>query len=136
MVILQLGRHRVMMISHQIPGYFSSKFSNIRTEFSGVSARDTQKFDEKNRIKEALPMGKANTSVAEGQPPVCQPVQWLCIRGPADHKAGGTGRPGPGDGYPGHGQGGKDKGCGKAQGYCETLEEHGESGDPGLRIPG
>lgn len=63
MVILQLGRHRVMMISHQIPGYFSSKFSNIRTEFSGVSARDTQKFDEKNRIKEALPMGKANTSV-------------------------------------------------------------------------
>ena len=37
-----------MMILHQIPGYFSSKFSNIRTEFSGVSARDTQKFDEKN----------------------------------------------------------------------------------------
>ena len=36
-----------MMISYQIPGYFSSKFSNIRTEFSGVSARDTQKFDEK-----------------------------------------------------------------------------------------
>ena len=33
-------------------------------------------------------------------------------------------------------KGGKDKGCGKAQGYCETLEEHGESGDPGLRIPG
>ena len=112
-----------MMISHQIPGYFSSKFSNIRTEFSGVSARDTQS----KHISE---------SVAEGQPPVCQPVQWLCIRGPADHKAGGTGRPGPGDGYPGHGQGGKDKGCGKAQGYCETLEEHGESGDPGLRIPG
>ena len=45
-----------MMIPHQIPGYFSSKFSNIRTEFSGVSARDTQKFDEKNRIKEALGM--------------------------------------------------------------------------------
>ena len=63
-----------MMISYQIPGYFSSKFSNIRTEFSGVSARDTQKFDEKI----------------------------------------------------------EDKGCGKAQGYCETLEEHGESGDPGL----
>ena len=44
MVILQLGRHRVMMISHQIPGYFSSKFSNIRTEFSGVSARDNHRF--------------------------------------------------------------------------------------------
>ena len=57
MVILQLDRLRAMMISHQIPGYFSSKFSNIRTEFSGVSARDTQK------LKEALPMGKANTSV-------------------------------------------------------------------------
>ena len=45
--ILFSGAGCVMMISHQIPGYFSSKFSNIRTEFSGVSARDTQKFDEK-----------------------------------------------------------------------------------------